>query len=130
MSSGISKNEKEETKQKSSNIFNFWIYLGFILLALIFFTMIGVIIYSLFSSNKKTSSPITESVNLNSVDNSSMSTSFNIKSPQNSSVNNNKPFFKSVINNTDKTYNSIVSPLVYRKIPLKNGGFNLKKIFN
>ena len=130
MSSGISKNEKEETKQKSSNIFNFWIYLGFILLALIFFTMIGVIIYSLFSSNKKTSSPITESINLNSVDNSSMSTSFNIKSPQNSSVNNNKPFFKSVINNTDKTYNSIVSPLVYRKIPLKNGGFNLKKIFN
>ena len=62
MVDGICKNEEEDkkTSNKKSTLFNFWVYFGIIILALIFIIMIGFLIYSLFSS-KDSSSSVTSS---------------------------------------------------------------------
>lgn len=55
MSSGICKNNKDDDEKKinieSKSNFKFWIYVGLILLGLLFIIIIGFIIYSLLSSN-------------------------------------------------------------------------------
>jgi len=57
MADGICKNEDEDKKSsnKKSTLFNFWVYFGIIILAIIFFVMIGFLIYSLFSKSESPS---------------------------------------------------------------------------
>lgn len=145
MSSGICKNEQEEKKEtsKKSNIFNFWIYLGLIILGLLFIILIILIIYSFFSKKevnvyKPTTTtsiptPSFQSKNLTSFQNIPIMSSPSLPPPlpeittENVSINK-KPFLSSLMskttNTTDKAIKSLVSPLYDRNIPIKtSGGF-------
>lgn len=146
MSSGICKNEdvdKKDTSRKS-NIFNFWIYLGLIILGLIFLILIIFLIYSLFSKkevnnkyNPDTSTsiqtPTFESRDLSSFQNIPVFTTPSIPQPlpqitTETISSNKKPFLTTLMSKTtdttDKAIKSLVSPLYDRNIPVKTtGGF-------
>jgi hypothetical protein len=149
MSSGICKNEeaiKKEEKGKTTTIFNFWIYLGIILLGVIFIVLIILIISSFFYNsnnevNKSTTisktTPYFETKDFNSFQQIPNITSASIPPPPIKDISmetistNKKPFLSSLMKttteNTDKAINSLINPLYDRKIPLKtNGGFRCK----
>jgi heme/copper-type cytochrome/quinol oxidase subunit 1 len=148
MSSGICKNEevnKKDTSRKST-IFNFWIYLGLIILGLIFVILIIYLIYSLLSSNNnnnnncncnnttsKITTPTFKTRDLTSFQNIPNMTTISIPPPlpeittETISINK-KPFLTTLMSKTtdttDKAINSLVSPLYNRNIPIKTtGGF-------
>jgi cytoskeletal protein RodZ len=140
MSSGICKNEKEEKKRENSSVFNFWIYFGIIILAILFIIIIISIIYSFFQKkdeNNIIKSIKTPSKSTPSFEMSNLSTFQNIPSlsppppPTKITTENisstKQPFLSNLMTettkNTDKAFNTIISPLYNRKIPVKKGGF-------
>jgi uncharacterized protein YpmS len=139
MSSGICKNDKEENveNKRKSNIFNFWIYFGIIVLGLLLLIILIIIIYSFLSRNKNevntysTSSPVNYNQQvLTSYQNMpSKNTTISSSLPDISDTitTDKKPFLESLMTKTSETtgntINNVVHPLYQRKIPINTGGF-------
>jgi len=135
MSSGICKNEKEEKKREKSSVFNFWIYLGIIILLLLFVIIIILIIYSFFQKKDEDIKSVSKSITKSTPSfEMNLSTFKDIKPPPPPKITTEtitttkEPFLSTLMNettkNTDKAFNTIISPLYDRKIPVnKKGGF-------